>query len=155
MMLTHRDQSAAEDLVQEAYLPAFLNWSKFNIANGEDASERARAWMCRIVTNVFLSECRAAKVKRLALEDYVAEPREDVGQPDLCEREERRARARVLREALGHLPRAQAEAIERMDLLGESSDVAGAEIGIDPRNARKRKHRGLRALRELLEERAS
>lgn len=48
-----KNQSDAEDLVQEAMVKAYRNWDKF------EPGTNCRAWLFRIMTNVFINDYRS------------------------------------------------------------------------------------------------
>lgn len=48
-----RDQSDAEDLVQEAMVRAYRNWDKF------EPGTNCRSWLFKIMTNIFINEYRS------------------------------------------------------------------------------------------------
>ena len=48
-----KNQSDAEDLVQEAYTKAYRFWDKF------ETGSNCRAWMFKIMTNIFINEYRS------------------------------------------------------------------------------------------------
>lgn len=52
-----RDADQAQDLVQDTYLRAWDAWESFD-------GENCRAWLSRILTNLFVSRCRRAERER-------------------------------------------------------------------------------------------
>jgi RNA polymerase sigma-70 factor, ECF subfamily len=55
---TTRDQTAAEDLVQETYLRAYTAWSSF------EPGSNCRAWLIRILMNSYINHYRRARSHR-------------------------------------------------------------------------------------------
>ncbi|RKX26763.1 MAG: RNA polymerase subunit sigma [Candidatus Zixiibacteriota bacterium] len=48
-----KNANDADDLVQEAYIKAYRNWNKF------EPGTNCRAWLFRIMTNIFINEYRS------------------------------------------------------------------------------------------------
>lgn len=85
------DPSAADDVVQDAYVRAFLAWPTWN-PDGADARHYARAWLYRIVMNTYIKRYHAAVYRRDAChghdEDIERELHShDQGEPDAIARD--------------------------------------------------------------------
>ncbi len=137
------NDAEAEDLVQETMLRAYVYRNSF--APGTNA----RAWLGRILRNLFIDRRRKAQADRRLEERLAAEPMvfpdHDPG------REIDRARTRrTLHVALRQLPNGFREAVELVDLEDEDYASAAARIGCPEGTVMSRVHRGRRRLAELL-----
>lgn len=62
-----RDREVAEDLVQEAYLQAWRSFHRFKIGTN------LRAWLYKILFNVYYSRIRKARLELSPIEETIAE----------------------------------------------------------------------------------
>jgi RNA polymerase sigma-70 factor (ECF subfamily) len=99
-----RDDSEAEDVMQDAYLSAFANLAKFR----EDAS--LATWLTRIVVNKAINRLQREEVVPLEVVDHLERPERDIGMPHLAfefDPEASAARSQVrdlLERAIDNLP---------------------------------------------------
>jgi RNA polymerase sigma-70 factor (ECF subfamily) len=144
-----QDRSEAEDLVQETYAKALKGFASFR------PGTNFRAWIYRILRNTFLTS-RTGLKSAVSLDDEddpqaIAPATQDTPESLLLERADRDALQRALRE----LPVAYREVILLCDVeemsYREIADALAIPIGtVMSRLARARK-----AMRELLQERAT
>jgi RNA polymerase sigma-70 factor (ECF subfamily) len=123
-----RDPSAAEDLVQEAYLKAYRSFS--NYRGGEP-----KAWLLAIVRNCFLDWARGRKawsamVDQNAAEEAERAPAEEINVEDRLVRE---AGVGELRQAIEALPEPFKETLVLRELqemnYRQIAEITGAPIG--------------------------
>jgi RNA polymerase sigma-70 factor, ECF subfamily len=146
-------QQAAEELVQETYLRAFRSWQSYR------PGSNLAAWLATILRNVFLDEARRQQ-RRPAQESF-----EDTteyylynqlagsgGEPQ--EAVLNRLAGGAILEALGDVPPAFREVVVLVDIgdfsYQEAADILGVPIG----TVMSRLHRGRRALKQSLAQRA-
>lgn len=156
-----RDRVDAEDLVADAVVKA--------LENLEDLEDRDAlgAWMCRIVTNTFISQQRSASARR-ETEIYQEHP-DDAGQFSLFERlhqpfllwqndPEREFLNRLLREdlkeAIDALPDVFRVAVVLVDVQGLSYRETADTLDVPVGTVRSRLARGRSLLQEALWEQA-
>jgi RNA polymerase sigma-70 factor (ECF subfamily) len=142
------DREAAADAVQEAFLSAYRNLSRFR-------GDSFRSWLTRIAVNAATDVLRHRK-RRPA--DPFPEWEDETWQPPADESEgpERtvitRQRSRAIAEALSHITDDQRVAIVLYDVEGydyqEIADMTGVSLG----TVKSRIHRGRLALRDLLQD---
>jgi RNA polymerase sigma-70 factor, ECF subfamily len=142
------DRDQASDAVQEAFLSAFRNLTRFRGGS-------VRSWLGRIAINAAMDAQRARK--RRPAQPY-PELDDDTWQPPAGEEAdpERTAvnaeRSRVLAVALAHITPDQRAAIVLFDVEGydyqEIANLTGVSLG----TVKSRIHRGRLALRALLED---
>jgi RNA polymerase sigma-70 factor (ECF subfamily) len=140
------DREAAADAVQEAFLSAYRNLSRFR-------GDSFRSWLTRIALNAATDVLRSRK-RRPA--DPYPEWEDDSWQPPTDESEGPehtaivRSRSRVLAAALAQITEDQRAAIVLYDVEGydyhEIADMTGVSLG----TVKSRIHRGRLALRDLL-----
>ncbi len=128
-----RDPTAAEDVVQEAFLRAFRGFASFR-------GEAPRAWLLTIVRNTFLTHAAAGRAGAAVIvgEAALADPRalEAVADPDAETAEQaliRRREAATVRETIEALPEPFRETLvlREMEKLSykEIAALIGAPIG--------------------------
>jgi RNA polymerase sigma-70 factor (ECF subfamily) len=146
-------QQTAEELVQETYLRAFRSWRSYR------PGSNLAAWLATILRNVFLDEARRQQ-RRPAQESFedtteyylynqlagsTGEPQEAVLN---------RLAGGAILEALGDVPSAFREVVVLVDIgdfsYQEAADILGVPIG----TVMSRLHRGRRALKQALAQRA-
>ncbi|MFC3124978.1 sigma-70 family RNA polymerase sigma factor [Pseudoroseomonas globiformis] len=128
-----RDTAAADDLVQEAIVRALRAEAQWDPergpegAAGPDPEASLRAWMFRILRNVFLETMRRRGTERRAMEQM---PLPDTAPPAA---QEARHAVSDLARALAHLPLAQREALILVGAHGlsheEAAQVCNVPVG--------------------------
>ncbi|HET7677539.1 MAG TPA: sigma-70 family RNA polymerase sigma factor [Candidatus Limnocylindrales bacterium] len=141
-----RDREAAADAVQEAFFSAYRNLARFR-------GQAFRSWLSRIAINAATDILRARKRRPV---DPYPEWEDDTWQPPAREEDDperevtRRARGRVLTEALARVTEDQRTAILLYDVEGydyqEIAEITAVSLG----TVKSRIHRGRLALREIL-----
>jgi RNA polymerase sigma-70 factor (ECF subfamily) len=151
------------DVVQKALLKAHQNLAQFR---GTTEGERA-AWLRRILTNVLTDELRraAAAARDVALEQSIGPALEQSaarleawlagGGAPASEQAERQEELLRLAEALARLPEDQRTAVELQKLQGCSVETIAREMGRTRSAVGGLLRRGMRRLRELMQEGAS
>lgn len=140
------DREAAADAVQEAFLSAYRNLSRFR-------GDSFRSWLTRIALNAATDVLRGRK-RRPA--DPYPEWEDDSWQPPTDEKDGpehtavARSRSRTIAAALAQITEDQRAAIVLYDVEGydyhEIADMTGVSLG----TVKSRIHRGRLALRDLL-----
>jgi RNA polymerase sigma-70 factor (ECF subfamily) len=130
LRLTAGDAQTAEDLVQETFLHAFRAWHTFR------PGSNCRAWLMRILRNLFLDECR--KQSRFVAD---MEPEALLNLRSVNPFGERDTEARMVegpigtevRRAIDGLPLVYRETLVLSDLMGlayvEISEETGVPVG--------------------------
>lgn len=140
------DREAAADAVQEAFLSAYRNLSRFR-------GDSFRSWLTRITVNAATDVLRNRK-RRPA--DPYPEWEDDTWQPpaDDAEGPEQRAivrqRSRTIAEALSRISEDQRIAIVLFDVEGYDYQEIAEMTGVSLGTVKSRIHRGRLALRDLL-----
>lgn len=147
-----RDETAAEDLVQETYLRAWRHWDSF-----KEGSE-ARAWLFTIARNAWRKSApRAARL--VPVEDDALQALSDAEWPMTAPAEIAQALSRAdlgpaIHQAIATLPESFREVVELVELqelsYAEAADVLDIPIG----TVRSRLFRARRLLQEALIEHA-
>ncbi len=117
-----RDHHQAQDLVQECALRALT-------AKNTPRDEQAyRAWLFRILRNLFLDQVRHEKIAVLTAEDEYFAPKTEYWQG-----EERFITVLTVRLEMAKLPRAQREIITLIDFVGlsyaETAELLDVPVG--------------------------
>jgi RNA polymerase sigma-70 factor (ECF subfamily) len=131
------DWAQAQDLVQEAYLKAWRQWSR--LSEYDDVEAWLRLVVSRLVTDAWRRLARWRKVLRLShpLEDTVAGPSEQTV---------------LLTRALAALPLGQRRAIAMHYLMDLSVNHIAEELGTSPNTVKSWLSRGRAALATALAE---
>lgn len=144
-----RDESDAEDVVQEAYLRAFRSWHTFQ--PGTDV----RRWLFTIARNVFLRS-RERGQREVTLDDDGAEAVDAAqategwirrGLDPLLARTDL---APAIQQALDGIPEVFRSAVVLVDLEDQSYEDAAELLGIPVGTVRSRLFRGRKLLQEKL-----
>ncbi len=152
-----RDQSAAEDLVQDAYSRAFRSWRSFQ------PGTNLRAWLLRIVHNLAIDQARRRKrapdAEPLEEGDYYLYNRLEQGAaggetPPTERLVEKLSQAPVVN-ALSELPPNFREVVVLVDLADFTYQDAADILGIPIGTVMSRLHRGRRILKTQLAELAT
>ncbi len=148
MRLTHQP-SEAQDLVQEALMKAWANWSRYRPGGS------LGAWLSRILVNTFISRHRHQRVvdvtaARSDLLDHLF----DGGRLEEAQDPEQvwhgQGLADEVTAALATLPPAYREVIELVDLGGLAYRDAAEQVGCPLGTVMSRLHRARRLLRDQL-----
>lgn len=135
------DRGAAEDLVQETFVRAWLRAESYRSARGS-----VRTWLFAIARNLAIDELRARATRpQLARE----EPAEPAALVDELERLEQRV---LLVEALGRLTREHRTVLIEVALRGRSLADAARDLGVPVGTVKSRLFYALKALRLVAEE---
>jgi len=144
-----RDQSDADDLVQETYLRAYRAWSSYE--PGSDC----RRWLFTICRNVFL-RARERERRVVATEDpeleslaaaAIANAADRSGYGDIFSNVDI---GPAIARAVADLPTAFREAVELVDVQDMTYDRAAEILGVPIGTIRSRLFRGRRLLQETL-----
>lgn len=144
-----RDESDADDVVQETYLRAYRSWHTFE--PGSDC----RRWLFAICRNVFLRtqerarrhvDVEDAELESLAAAALHASIRHG-GYDDMWTRLDL---GPAIDRAIGALPDVFRTAVTLVDVEGESYDTAAEILGVPVGTVRSRLFRGRRLLQEAL-----
>jgi RNA polymerase sigma-70 factor (ECF subfamily) len=146
-----RDQTEAEDLVQEAYARAFRSWRSYQ------PGTNLRAWLLRIVHNLAIDQARrrrrAPEQEPLEADDYYLYSRLDQGvgaeAPPTERLIERLSQGPILA-ALAELPQNFRDVVVYVDLAGLSYQEAADVLGIPIGTVMSRLHRGRRMIKTRL-----
>jgi len=133
-----RDADVADDLVQEALLRAYRFWDRYQ------PDTRLRAWLLRIVRNVFISHHRHEQRLRALHTRYGAEsPRQAA--PVLSEALQAQLEGELV-VGLGALPQAYRAVLWTVAVDGASYREAADRLGCPVGTVMSRLHRARRAL---------
>lgn len=138
-----KSREEAEDLAEEVFLRCLVNISRF-----DPRKASFKTWVFRIAHNLLVDhERRRSRRSHVSLDEAVAAE----GPPftDGVEEEERR---RILRHALQRIPAAQRQVLIMRYLLGMDNREVASALGKSEGAVNALRHRGLRALGALLEE---
>ncbi len=148
-----RSEDDAHDAVQEAFLSAWRNLSRF------EGGAKLSTWLHRIAVNAALMRLRSRRRRReQPIEDWLPVFAEDghhaervapwpASEECPLESGERRA---LVRECIDELPDAYRIALILRDIEGLDTEEAAAALGIRPDALKMRLHRARQALRGLL-----
>lgn len=137
------NQAEADDLVQETLLRAYLYRSSFT------PGTNARAWLGRILRNLFIDRRRKASANR-RLEEKLANDLVLVSEHDHGRELDRARTRRQLQNALDRLPSGFREAVELVDIEGEDYATAAGRIGCPEGTVMSRVFRGRKRLAQML-----
>lgn len=138
-----RDTAEAEDLVQDTLLRAYVHSDSFT------PGTNARAWLGRILRNIFVDKQRKRKADRRLEGALANEPLHQFPIDPASELDSARARKRV-RVALEKVPEPFRRAVELVDLEGLDYESAARELGCPEGTIMSRVHRGRRRVLESL-----
>lgn len=131
--MLHGDRSAAEDVLQEAWIRAVTSLARFR------GDSSLRTWLCGITMNC----CREVWRRRAFV------PIDDLPESPLASRVDRLQGVRLER-ALGQLDEDSREIIELYDVLGHTHDEVAAILDIAPGTSKSRLFRARATLRGIL-----
>lgn len=146
-----KNQSDAEDLVQEAMVKAYWNWDKF------ESGSNCRAWLFKIMTNIFINDYRSKSRAPVSInvddvDDYFLYGQLAKGGPE--DNPERHLFAKVfdddVKKAIEELPDDFRLVVVLSFLEGfsyqEIADIADLQLG----TVKSRLHRGRKLLQKQL-----
>ena len=144
-----RDSAEIEDVIQQAYVQAFLHLDQF----GGDA--RWSTWVCRIAINEALARLRQrgrfVSIEALS-EDAMANVSKVPG--DDPERATAgREFGRMVEQAIDELPDIYRSVLIMREVEGMSTSEAAAVLDVEPEVIKTRLHRARAALRDAIEDR--
>jgi RNA polymerase sigma-70 factor (ECF subfamily) len=119
-----RDPQRADDLVQETFVRAIGHFQLL----GRLKSYQRRAWLYRVLKNLFLDEQRALQ-RRQTLMDQMARQARVASYPAVDV---------VARELMGLVPERYREVLHKRYILGMTSEEIGRELGIPAATIRSR-----------------
>jgi len=134
-----RDRAEAEDLVQASLLKVIQTSAQ------PDSTESAVAWFYQVLRNA-LSDHHRARQSQLRAKERHARELEEGEEPEL-----ERVACQCIQALLPTLKPAEAEALETIDLGGQTPAEAAARLGLTPNAMAVRLHRARKALREKVE----
>ena len=140
-----RDPATSEDVVQNVLL------SLHRARHTYRPERRFEPWFWTITRNAIIDAQRSRQVRQQReqpLGDF--EPPSDARPPD----DDSSAISPALQRALGELPTSQRQAVELLHLHQLSVAEAAHRVGVSPGALKVRAHRGYRALRGMLAEKA-
>jgi RNA polymerase sigma-70 factor (sigma-E family) len=133
-----RDDSRAEDVLQEAFVKLYLSWSKVRLQGVEEAYAR------RIIVNADIDDRRRPwrRHRTAASDEHLAR----VAAPEPLSVEDRSE----LLEAVRALPAMQRRTVVLRHLVGLTVEETAAELGIGEGTVKSHTSRGLATLRDSL-----
>jgi len=145
-----RDDSEAEDVMQDSYVRAYQHLDQF------EGRAPFSAWLTRITVRQALARLRSrSRVQQLDLTEYGGEPAMNLADPDLSP-EQRASRAELghlLEEAVLGLPEQYRSVVMLRDVEELSTTETAAALDLTEQNVKVRLHRGHAMLRGWLLER--
>lgn len=148
-----RDEDAAADAVQEAFINAFRAMDRF------DGQAQVGTWLHRIVVNTCLMRLRSRQRRpEQSLEPLLPSFASDghhaeavVSWADSAERQlERKQLQRLVREGIQELPDSHRAVIVMRDMEGLSTQEAAAALGVTENALKLRLHRARQALATIM-----
>ena len=131
------DKAAAEDVLQAAYIKALEHGSDIR-------DESAVAWFYRILRNALIDHYRRTSVRDKGEAEYAAET------PQAYETEIQQTACACVGDVIRDLKGEYREAIQGVDLGGQSVDDFAKASGITPNNASVRLHRARKSVAKAL-----
>jgi len=126
------DRCEAEELVQETVVRALRFKHKYQ------SDTQARAWLMRVMFNLFVSQKRRRAVERRALESARVDPN---GWANLRVEQPKMGMSRTVERAMGELPDKLAQVVELVDLFDFSYQEAASAQRIPMGTVMSRLHR--------------
>ena len=144
-----KDPTEAEDVMQHAYLQAFVHLDQF------DGTARWSTWVCRIAINAAMARLRHqgqfvpldTMNDDMAVHDCkapVQDPERTVASREL---------GQVVEQAIDNLPESYRTVLVMREIEGMSTAEAAQVLGVDPDVIRTRLHRARSTLRNSVEDR--
>jgi RNA polymerase sigma-70 factor (ECF subfamily) len=148
-----RDSSEIEDVVQQAYVQAFLHLDQF------DGSARWSTWVCRIAINEALARLRQ-RGRFVSIEAMSEAMSEDMmaNLPKVSSDDPERAAAgrefgHMVERAIDELPDIYRSVLIMREVEGMSTSDAASVLDVEPEVIKTRLHRARAALRAAIEDR--
>ena len=138
------DAGLAQDVVQEAKLGEWRNAAWFDASRA-----KARTWILALVHHRAIDAVRRRRAS-VTLPDPDVPPPAALVVPDLWDDVVGRLDAAAIRQALGRVPAAQREVIERAYFAGRTQQEIATQVGIPLGTVKSRVRLGLLALRAEL-----
>jgi RNA polymerase sigma-70 factor (ECF subfamily) len=144
-----RDSAEIEDVIQQAYVQAFLHLDQF----GGDA--RWSTWVCRIAINEALARLRQ-RGRFVSIEALSEDAMADVSKGSSTDPERTTAGrefGQLVEQAIDHLPDIYRSVLIMREVEGMSTSEAAAILDVEPEVIKTRLHRARAALRTAIEDR--
>ena len=144
-----RDSSEIEDVIQQAYVQAFVHLDQFG------GSARWSTWVCRIAINEALARLRQ-RGRFVSIEAASEEAMSNLtkvsnGDPERTAAE--REFGRMVEQAIDELPDIYRSVLIMREVEGMTTDEAASVLGVEPEVIKTRLHRARAALRTALDAR--
>src|SRR5689334_11920529 len=144
-----RDSDEIEDVIQQAYVQAFLHLDQF----GGDA--RWSTWVCRIAINEALARLRQ-RGRFVSIEALSEDAMADVSKGSSTDPERATAGrefGRLVEQAIDHLPDIYRSVLIMREVEGMSTSETAAVLDVETEVVKTRLHRARAALRAAIEDR--
>src|SRR5215471_4936141 len=144
-----RDSAEIEDVIQQAYVQAFLHIDQF----GGDA--RWSTWVCRIAINEALARLRQ-RGRFVSIEALSEDAMANVSKVPSDDPERATASrefGQMVEQAIDQLPDIYRSVLIMREVEGMSTNEAATVLDVEPEVIKTRLHRARAALREVIEER--
>lgn len=144
-----RDHDEIEDVIQQAYVQAFLHLDQFG------GTARWSTWVCRIAINEALARVRRkgrfVSIDAISEESMADLPRSSTGDPEGVAA--RREFGRLVEHAIDGLPDIYRSVVIMREIEGMTTEETAAVLDVELEVVRTRLHRARAALREAIEDR--
>jgi len=144
-----RDSSEIEDVIQQAYVQAFIHLDQFG------GSARWSTWVCRIAINEALARLRQrgrfVSIEAASEEAMANLPKVSNNDPERSAAE--REFGRMVEHAIDELPDIYRSVLIMREVEGMSTDEAATVLDVEPEVVKTRLHRARAALRAALDAR--
>jgi RNA polymerase sigma-70 factor (ECF subfamily) len=143
-----RDSDEIEDVIQQAYVQAFLHLDQF------DGNARWSTWVCRIAINEALARLRQ-RGRFVSIEALSEDTMADVskGSSDPERTTAGREFGRMVEQAIDQLPDIYRSVLIMREVEGMSTSEAASILDVEPEVIKTRLHRARAALRDAIEDR--
>jgi RNA polymerase sigma-70 factor, ECF subfamily len=143
-----RDSDEIEDVIQQAYVQAFLHLDQF------DGNARWSTWVCRIAINEALARLRQ-RGRFVSIEALSEDTMADVskGSTDPERATAGREFGRMVEQAIDQLPDIYRSVLIMREVEGMSTSEAASILDVEPEVIKTRLHRARAALRDAIEDR--
>ena len=143
-----RDAAEIEDVIQQAYVQAFLHLDQF------DGQARWSTWVCRIAINEALARLRQrgrfVSIEALS-EDAMADVSKSSSDPERATAG--REFGQMVEHAIDQLPDIYRSVLIMREIEGMSTNDTAAVLDVEPEVVKTRLHRARAALRDAMEDR--